>query len=116
MELHQAVIEQIALTGQERQFGLSWAALQFVRWADAAASDLDAVQRAGLARAKDGAVMPHLLKVPAVAAAWALAGGLVADLAVFGDEPHGSGFPSTQNSAAQESQQLTGSGGVWQAG
>ena len=115
-QIHSDVFEQIALSSQEGQLAFVDRALYLVVMADAAAGHFQFVLQAGLARGNEGAVMAHLFEVRAVAAAWAVTGGLVADLAVFGDEPHGNGFPSTQNSAEQELQKLQGSGGVWQSG
>lgn len=76
------------LAGAIGLLGFACMALQPVVMADAAAGDFNVMLGACLARADDGAVMAHLVEVSAVAAAWALARGLVADLGVFGYEPH----------------------------
>lgn len=82
------VLQQITLTGKEYKLGLAGPALQLVVMADAAAGDFQAVLCACLAGGNDGAVMANLLKVSAVAATWAVAGGLVANLGMLGYEPH----------------------------
>lgn len=87
-QIHNDVFEQIALASQKRELGLAGLALELVAIADAAAGDLEVMQRAGCARSDDYTVVAHHFEVRAVAAAWAVAGGLVAHLGVLGDEPH----------------------------
>lgn len=87
-ELCRAVFEQITLAGEERELGLAGLALELVAVADPAAGDFEVMQSASRARGNDWAVVAHHFEVGAVAATRAVAGGLVAHLGVFGDEPH----------------------------
>ena len=80
--------KEVKLAALELQLRLIRLALELVAVTDAAAGDLQAMQRACRAGGDHWRVMARDFEVRAIAAARALARSLVAHLNVLGDKPH----------------------------
>lgn len=80
--------EEVALTTHELELGLADLALKLVAVTDTAACHFKRMQHAGGAWGNDWAVMALHFEVRTVAAARAVAWGLVADLGMLGNQSH----------------------------